>query len=30
MELMTLEALVGREVPFKLEDAEYRGPRREY
>jgi len=30
MELMTLEALVGREVPFKLEGMEYRGPRREY
>jgi hypothetical protein len=30
LELMTLEALVGREVPFRLEDMEYRGPRREY
>lgn len=30
LELMTLEALVGREVPFQLENMEYRGPRREY
>jgi hypothetical protein len=30
LELMTLEALVGREVPFKLEGMDYRGPRREY
>lgn len=30
MELMTLEALVGREVPFRLEGMDYRGPRREY
>lgn len=30
LELMTLEALVGREVPFRLEGMEYRGPRREY
>jgi hypothetical protein len=30
LELMTLEALVGREVPFQLEGMEYRGPRREY
>jgi hypothetical protein len=31
LELMTLEALVGREVPFKVSDTgEYLGPRREY
>ncbi|PPE73839.1 hypothetical protein C3942_10565 [Solimonas fluminis] len=30
LELMTLEALVGREVPFKLEAGQYKGPRREY
>ena len=30
LELMTLEALVGRQVPFGLEDMDYRGPRREY
>lgn len=30
LELMTLEALVGREVPFKLEGMKYKGPRREY
>jgi hypothetical protein len=31
LELMTLEALVGREVPFKVsESGEYLGPRREY
>lgn len=31
LELMTLEALVGREVPFSLsETGEYLGPRREY
>lgn len=30
LELMTLEALVGREVPFKLEKEQYKGPRREY
>jgi hypothetical protein len=30
LELMTLEALVGREVPFRLEGMEYKGPRREY
>jgi hypothetical protein len=30
LELMTLEALVGREVPFQLEGMHYRGPRREY
>lgn len=30
LELMMLEALVGREVPFKLEGMDYRGPRRDY
>jgi len=31
LELMTLEALVGREVPFKVSDTgEYLGPRRDY
>lgn len=30
LELMTLEALVGREVPFTVADGEYLGPRREY
>ena len=30
LELMTLEALVGREVPFRLEQEQYKGPRREY
>lgn len=30
LELMTLEALVGRTVPFQLEEMNYRGPRREY
>lgn len=30
LELMTLEALVGRQVPFGLPDREYEGPRREY
>ena len=30
LELMTLEALVGRQVPFGLPDTEYQGPRREY
>ncbi|AXQ30933.1 hypothetical protein D0B54_20605 [Solimonas sp. K1W22B-7] len=30
LELMTLEALVGREVPFRLEGMGYKGPRREY
>jgi hypothetical protein len=30
LELMTLEALVGREVPFALPDANYQAPRREY
>jgi hypothetical protein len=30
LELMTLEALVGRKVPFGLPDTEYQGPRREY
>ncbi|MEQ1440182.1 FecR domain-containing protein [Fontimonas sp. SYSU GA230001] len=30
LELMTLEALVGRTVPFQLEEMNYRGPRRDY
>ena len=30
LELMTLEALVGREVPFAINDDLYGGPRREY
>lgn len=30
LELMTLETLVGREVPFVLEEMDYEGPRREY
>lgn len=30
LELMTLEALVGREVPFAINDDLYSGPRREY
>lgn len=30
LELMTLEALVGRKVPFGLPDSQYEGPRREY
>jgi hypothetical protein len=30
LELMTLEALVGRKVPFALPDSEYQAPRRDY
>lgn len=30
LELMTLEALVGREVPFAVTDGDYLGPRRDY
>jgi hypothetical protein len=30
LELMTLEALVGRKVPFGLPDSQYEGPRRDY
>lgn len=30
LELMTLEALVGRKVPFGLPDSQYEAPRREY
>jgi hypothetical protein len=30
VELMTLEALVGREVPFGIPDSQYERPRREY
>ena len=30
LELMTLEALVGREVPFALGDKDYQAPRRDY
>ena len=30
LELMTLEALVGRKVPFGLPESEYEAPRREY
>jgi hypothetical protein len=30
LELMTIEALVGRQVPFGLPDTEYQAPRREY
>jgi hypothetical protein len=30
LELMTIEAIVGREVPFGLTGSEYEGPRRDY
>lgn len=30
LELMTLEALVGRQVPFALGERDYQGPRRDY
>jgi hypothetical protein len=30
LELMTIEAIVGREVPFGLTGSEYEGPQRDY